>query len=249
MIQPAAMPEREPHSSLPRSANLRPPGWLGQTLLVLRKDLLIELHTGEVVTTSTFFAVLVVVMASLSFYGGPDSRALIGAGVIWLSVAFAAVLALARSWQRERQESALDGLLVTPVSRSAIFAGKALGILLFLFIVEAVVVPLASVFIAIDLWKVGAVLVLICLAATPGVAAAGTLFGAMTVRTRARDLMLAIVLFPLLTPTLLAAVAATRDLLGGATLGELVDYLKIIGVFDIVFTAGGLYLFGTLVER
>jgi heme exporter protein B len=71
----------------------------------------------------------------------------------------------------------------------------------------------------------------------------------MTVRTRARDLMLAIVLFPLLTPTLLAAVAATRDLLGGATLGELVDYLKIIGVFDIVFTAGGLYLFGTLVER
>lgn len=223
--------------------------WIGQAATIVQKDLLIELQTGEVVMTSTFFAMLIVIMASLAFYGGPESRRLIGAGVIWLSVAFAAVLALGRSWQRERQESALDGLLVAPISRSAIFAGKAIGVCVFLVIVEAVVIPLAALLLAFDLALVGPAIGLVALVATPGIAAAGTLFGAMTVRTRARDLLLAIVLFPLLAPSLLASVAATRELLGGAALGEIGDYLKIMGVFDVVFTTGGLYLFGTLVER
>ena len=87
-----------------------------------------------------------------------------------------------------------------------------------------------------------------CLLATPGIAAAGTLFGAMTARTGARDLVLASVLFPLLAPTLLAAVAGTRELLGGAPIEQLVDYLKLMGVFAVVFTAGGLGMFGALIE-
>lgn len=226
----------------------RTPGWAAQAMAVLRKDLLIELRTGEVVTTSAFFAALVVIIASFAFYGGPSTRRLVGAGALWLSVAFAAVLALGRAWQRERDEGALAGLLVAPLSRSAIFAGKALGLWVFLTIVEAVVVPLTALLFAIDLIQTGPALVLICLLATPGVAATGTLFGSMTVRTQARDLMLAIVLLPLLAPTLLAAVSATRELLGGASLSELGDYLKLMGVFDFVFVTGGLGLFGTLIE-
>ena len=92
-------------------------------------------------------------------------------------------------------------------------------------------------------------LLVIAAVATPGVAASGTLFGSMTVRTGARDLLLAVVLFPLLAPTLLAAVAATRELFGGAPLSELGDYLKLMAVFDVVFVAGGLSMFGSLVER
>jgi heme exporter protein B len=218
-------------------------------MILLQKDLSIELTTGEVVTTSTFFALLVVIMSSLAFYGGPESRRLVASGVIWLSVAFAAVLALGRTWQREREEAALEGLLIAPLSRSAIFTGKALGVFAFLSIVELVVMPTAALLFSLEPSQVFGGFALIALCATPGVAASGTLFGAMTVRTRARDLILSIVLFPLLSPTLLTAVAATRELLGGTPVNELWDYFELLLVFDLTFIAGGLAMVGTLIEN
>ena len=227
----------------------RLPGWTSQALLVVQKDLKIEARTGEVVVTSGFFAVLLVVLASLSLFGGPDTARVVGSGVIWLSITFAAVLALGRTWQREREESALDGLLVAPLARSALFAGKLIGILIFLLLIGAIVIPLTALFFSLDLDRYGLGLACIALVALPGVAAAGTLFGSMTVRTAARDLLLAIVLFPLVSPTLLAAVAATRELLGGTPLGELGDYFRLMAVFDVVFAAGGITMFGALVER
>ena len=227
----------------------RPPSWFGQTLLVLRKDVAIELSTGEVVVTSGFFGVLIVVLASLAFYGGPGTQRLVGAGVIWVALSFSAVLALGKTWQRERDEGALDGLLLMPLSRSAIFAGKACGVLGFLLAIAALVIPIAALLFSLDLTEVGPGLACVALTAAPGLAASGTLFGAMTVRTQARDLLLAVVLFPLLTPTLLCAVAATRELFGGAGLNELGDYFLLMGVFDLVFVAGGLGLFGSLIER
>jgi heme exporter protein B len=230
------------------AAPLRPPGFLRQTLVILRKDLLIELMSGEVITTSAFFGVLVVIISSFSFYGGPATKQLVAAGTLWLSIAFATVLALGRAWQREREEGALAGLLVAPVSRAAIFAGKTLGLMAFLGVIELVVVPLTALLFSVDLLEVGPALLVICLLSTPGLAATGTLFGSMTVRTRARDLLLAIVLLPLLSPTLLASVAATRELLGGASLSELGDYLKLMGLFDAIFVTGGLALFGMLID-
>lgn len=226
----------------------RPPGWARQTLIVLRKDLAIELATKEIVTTSGFFAVLVAVIASLAFSGGVDVRQRVAPGVIWVAVAFAAVLALSRAWQRERDDGALSGLLVSPVARSAIFAGKALGLTVFLFVIEAVVIPVTALFFGIDLAAQGPGLLLFCLMVNPGLAASGTLFGAMTVRTRARDLVLAAVMFPLLTPTLLAGVAGTRELFYGASVGEVSDYFQLIGVFDALFLAGGLGMFELLIE-
>ena len=196
-----------------------------------------------------FFAILVVVLASLSFQGGSGNQRQVAAGTIWLTLAFAAVLALSRTWQREREESAFTGLLAMPLSRSALFFGKFLGICVFLAVVEALVVPLVALFFSIDILEVGPGIALIALLATPGIAAAGTLFGSMTVRTRARDLVLAIVLFPLLSPTLLAAVVATRELLGGMPMAELRDYLLLMGLFDFIFLTGGLSLFGVLVEQ
>ena len=219
-----------------------------QALLVARKDLAIEISTREIVTTSGFFAVLVAVIASLAFYAGADTTVRVAPGVIWVAVAFASVLALGRTWQREREDGALTGLLATPTARSAIFAGKALGVSVFVFVVELIVVPVTALFFAVDLGQVGPGLVLLCLVATPGIAAVGTLFGVMTVRTRARDLVLASVLFPLLAPSLLAAVAGTRELFGGAPFRELVDYVELMAIFAFVFTAGGLGLFDLLIE-
>lgn len=217
-------------------------------MIVFRKDLRIELNTGEILTTSGFFGVLVVVVASLSFFAGPNVLVNVAPGVIWVAISFAAILALSRTWQREREFDALSGLLVMPIARSAIFTGKALGVAAFVFAIELLVVPTTALLFGISLADHGLGLALLCLGATPGIAAAGTLFGAMTARTGARDLVLACVLFPLLTPTLLAAVAGTRELLSGAPVADLRDYLQLMGVFAVVFIAGGVGLFDTLIE-
>jgi heme exporter protein B len=231
-----------------RRGEPRPISWAEQARIIFMKDLAIELRTGEVLSTSAFFAVVCVIMSSISFYEGPGSAAQVGAGAIWLSTAFASVLSLSRTWQRERQDRAFDALIVSPLSHSAIFMGKALGMFAFLLAVEAMVVPVAVVLFNIDVGRHGLGLTAISLAATPGIAAAGALFGVMTVRTRARDLVLAIVLFPLLSPMLLAAVGATRDLLDGQPIAILAGYFKVMFIFDVAFVAGGVALFGPLAD-
>lgn len=231
-------------SSIPR----RPPGWIAQALRIARKDLQIERRTREITTTSAFFAALVAITTSVALQSGPDTQTRVAPAVIWIATAFAAVLAVGKTWQREREEGALDGLLVSPVHRSAIFAGKAVGIVTFLAVVQLVTIPLVAILFSIDLFAMAPGVLLISAFALPGICATGTLFGAMTVRTRARDLVLASVLFPLLLPTLLAAVAATRELFSGAPVDTLRDYLVIMLVFDVIFTAGGLALFGPLID-
>lgn len=224
------------------------PSWGRQVWLVARKDLRIEARSGEVTTTSAFFALLVVVLASMSFHGGPAAGRAIMAGVVWLAILFAAVLSLGRSWARERDSQALAGLLTSPLRPSALYMGKVFGLLVFLGIIELVVFPTAALFFSIDLWEQGPGLILIALFATPGIAAAGTLFGSMTVRTSARDLALSVVLFPLLSPVLVTAVAATRALLAGTPALELGAHFRLLAVIDVTFLAGGLSLFGSLIE-
>jgi len=222
--------------------------FLSGAAVICGKDLRIELRTREVVTTAGFFGVLVALMAAMSYAGAAiDIR--VAPGTIWLAVAFSSVMAIARTWQREREDGCFTSLLVTPLPRASLFLGKALGVLAFVTAIELVVVPVVALVFHLDLLVLGPPLALVLFMGTIGVAAMGTLFGAMTVRTRARDLVLATVLFPLLSPTLLSGVGATRDLFAGATLGETGDHLLLIGVFDIVALAGGMGLFGALIEE
>ena len=169
--------------------------------------------TGEIVTTAAFFAALVAILASVAFATGPETTTRVAPGALWLAVFFSSVLALGRTWQREREESALVGLLVSPIPRAAIWCGKAAGVLAFILAVEVVVVPVVALFFHVDLPAVAGALAMVMLLGSVGVAAIGTLFGAMTVRTRARELLLAIVLFPLLSPVLVERGRDTRDLL------------------------------------
>jgi heme exporter protein B len=235
---------------------LRPPlaRFVRGVLAILSKDLRIEVATREIVTTTVFFAVLVAVMASVAFTAGVEATTRVGPGALWLAIVFSSVLALGRSWQREREESALLGLLVSPVPRAAIWCGKAVGVFFFLMAVEAVVVPLVALFFRVDLAQVASPLLLVLLLGTIGVAATGTLFGAMTVRTRARELLLAAVLFPLLSPVLVSSVAATREMFYAAAsgqavdMGEIGDYLVFLGVFDTVSIFGAVAMFGALLD-
>lgn len=215
---------------------------------MLEKDLRIELRSGEVLTTSSFFALLVVVTTSIGLYDGSVPGRTLAPSVMWLALAFATVLAVGKSWQREREDAALETLLVTPLSRSALFAGKALALAFFVTVVQLVVVPATALLFNVDLLEHGVAIAVVSLLAIPGLASTGSLFGSMTVRTGARELLLAIVLFPLLSPTLISAIAATRAALSGAPLAELSDYLRLLGVFDALFVVGGLSLFGPLID-
>ena len=229
-------------------ARPRPPGLLAGALLVAAKDLRIEIRTREIVTTTGFFAALVAILTSVAFYTGPDTTRRVGPGAIWLALAFSSVLAIGRTWQRERDDSALLALLVSPLPRGAIFLGKAIGIFAFVSAVLVLVVPIVALLFHVDLLEVAPLLSLVLLLGTIGVAATGTLFGVMTVRTRARDLVLATVLFPLLSPSLICGVAATREIFAGAPVEDLTDYFMLLGVFDLVGAGLGLLLFGALVE-
>ncbi len=232
----------------PAVRRIEPPSLLVQAWLVAKKDLTIERRTGEIVVTGGFFGALLAVLASVAFYGGPANAHYLAPGTIWIATAFAAVLALGRTWHREREDGALEALLAGPVSRAAVFYGKAIGVGAFLLVIEAIVVPIVALLLHVDLPRVAGPLALLLVMATIGIAAAGTLFGAMTVRTRARELILAAVLFPLLTPTLVVGVSATRELVDGATLLELRDHLQLLGLFDLVFVGGGGALFGAVID-
>ena len=224
------------------------PGFMQQVWLVIQKDAQTEMRSFEVTMTSAFFAVLVVVLASMSFHGGPLSGRAVMSGVIWLSVLFAAVLSLGRSWAREREGRALTGLLSSPLAPGALFLGKTISLFLFLLAIEVIVFPLAALFFSVEILSVAPGLCLLGLFASPGIAAAGTLFGSMSVRTSARDLAISVILLPLLSPVLLTAVAGTRALLDGAEITQLGGYLRLLGVYDLAFFAGGVGLFGALIE-
>lgn len=217
-------------------------------LMLLRKDLQIELRTGEVVVTTGLFATLVTLLASISFFVDEASGRLVAPGVLWVTIAFAGVLAMSRSWARERDNDAFRGLLLSPVPRAAIYLGKLLGTMVFLSVVESVVVLQVAVLFNIDLSPVLGPLCLLLGLGTLGFAAAGNLFAAMGVRTSARDLVLAVAVFPVIAPALLCGVVGTRELFAGAPMHEIWQWIRILIAFDITFLTAGALLFEPLVS-
>ena len=217
--------------------------------LVFTKDLRIELRTGEILITTGFFALLVAVMTSLSFYLDDVLARRVAPGVLWISIAFSGVLAMGRSFQRERDNDAMRALLLSPLPRPGIYLGKALGIFSFLVLVELLLVPLLAVLYRVDLGAVLLEITLITLLGTLGFSAAGALFAAMGVRVRTKELVLSVVLFPLVSPALLAGVVATREVLAGATLDEVFDWVRVLLAFDLVFVVLGALLFGPLTSE
>ena len=217
--------------------------------LIARKDLRIEARSGEIVITTGFFGLLVAVLTSLSFYIDDTTARMMAPGVLWLSLAFSGVLAMGRSWAREREENVMRGLLLAPASRAGLYLGKALGAFLFLLVVETLLLPVVALLFHIDLLPVLGRLTSLLLLGTFAFVAAGTLFSAMSVRTRARELMLSVVLFPLVAPALLAGVVATRDVLVGAPLTDTLQWMRILGAFDLTFLGAGLALFDALLSE
>lgn len=224
-------------------------GFVRHVLAIAEKDLRIELRARDVLPTMAMFAVLVAILSSMALYVDEATGPAAAPGVLWIAVAFAGTLGLGRTWAREREEGALRGVLLSPVSPAALFLGKALGSLLFLALTELLVAPLVALLLHAPIGAhVGGFLLFLSLGSV-GFVAAGSLFGAMTARTRARDLLLAVVLYPLVSPALLCGVVATRELFQGAPLATLLDWVKLLVAFDAIFLVGGSWLMGTLLSE
>lgn len=218
-------------------------------LAIAGKDLRIEMRVREVVPTMTLFAALVAILSSISLYVDEETGRRVAPGVLWITIAFSGTLGLSRSWGREREEGALRALLLSRASAASIFLGKGLGALVFVLITECVVAPLIALLLHAPVFDHLGGFALLVLLGTVGFVAAGTLFGALVARTRARDLTLAVVLYPLVSPALLCGAVATRDLLGGATLVQLGDWIKMLLIFDLVFLGGGVLLLDVLLSE
>lgn len=214
-----------------------------QTLAILEKDLLIEVRGRETVTSMVFFAGLVLLI--LGFALGPDPEAIRRAapGLLWIAVIFTTVLGLSRAYDPERENRGMEGLFQYPGNRTAIFVGKLGVLLLLLLFVEGVLFVMGGVLYNLGLAAVALPLAGVALLATVGLAGIGTLYGALTVDLRAREVLLPLVLFPLVVPVVLGAVSATRLLLLGDPFGELGAWIRLLAAYDIVFTVAPLLAF------
>jgi heme exporter protein CcmB len=219
-------------------------------MLVMRKDLTVEVRSREIVYTTIFFAVSCVLVFAFALVkeGRPLEDA--AAGIMWISVAFAGTLALGRTFERERHAETLRALMLAPASRPALYVGKLLGIVLLLLVVEAVLVPLVGLLfhapIANSPFRLMALLVL----GTIGFSAVGTLFAAMLVRARSRDVMLPILLYPITIPVIIAGVRGTAALLEPVPAVDLADmWMALLAFFDIVFVTLALWTFEPLMTE
>ena len=212
--------------------------------LVMRKDLLIEFRSREIVYTTLFFAVSVMLVFSFSFVR--EGVAVEGAapGILWVAIAFSGTLALGRAFERERQNETLRGLLMSPAERPALYLGKLGGIMLLLVAVEVITVPLVAFMFQAPLFRYPALMAALLLTGTLGFAAVGTLFAAMLVRTRSRDVLLPLLLYPITVPVIIAGVRGTAALLQAtADLPMARAWLSMLVFFDVVFITLALWTF------
>ena len=218
--------------------------FVGIAWLVMRKDLTVEVRSREIVYTTLFFAVSCVLVFAFSFVR--DGRALdhAAAGILWIAIAFAGTLALGRAFERERQSETLRALLLAPVDRPAIYVGKLLGLLALLAGVELILVPVVGLLFQAPLLAHPYLLAALLAAGTIGFASVGTLFAAMLVRSRSRDVLLPVVLYPITVPVIIAGVRGTAALFQAeADTPMAVAWITMLAAFDAVFLTLALWTF------
>jgi heme exporter protein B len=221
--------------------------YIKAVLAVTWKDLAAELRSREMLSAMLVFSMLVLLIFYFALELDVKARNSITAGALWVTFAFAGTLGLNRSMAVEKDRGCLDGLLLAPVDRSAIYFGKMLSNLAFMLIVEVIVLPVYSVLYNINLFNLG--LVGVILLGSIGYVAVGTLLSAMSVQTRTRDVLLPILLFPVVIPVLVAAVKASSGFLAGAEMADILPWLNILLAYDVIFTAIAFMVFDFVVEE
>jgi heme exporter protein B len=214
---------------------------------VLWKDLAAELRSRELISAMLVFALLVILIFNFALELDRTGRENVAAGLLWLTTAFTGTLGLNRSLAQEKDRGSLDGLLLAPVDRSALYFGKALGNLLFILAIQLIMLPIFTVL--FDVNMVQPLLLLVVLLGAIGYSAVGTLLASLAVHSRSRDVMLPILLFPVALPVLVAAVRASGGVLTAAAWSDLTPWLNLLLVYDVIFIAVAFMVFEYVVEE
>ncbi len=215
-----------------------------QTLAILAKDIRAELRGRQVWLSMGMFALLVLVIFNFAFDLQVENKAAVAPGALWIAFVFASVLGLGRTLSAEQEQGRLDRLLLCPVDRKAIFLAKLAGNLLFITAVEVVAVPVfAAIYdLPVLTWRVVPIVVL----GTVGISTVGTLFSAVAANTRAREILLPLLIFPLIVPVVIGAVKATQGLV--VVVGD-TPWLGLIAAFDVIFVSVASVLFPYVIEE
>ncbi len=214
---------------------------------IVQKDIRAELRTKDIFSSMFVFALLAVIVFNFAFELRVPAMKMVAPGIVWVAITFAGTLGLNRAFVIEQDKGSLAGLLLAPVDRAAIYFGKMLGNLIFIVVVEVILLPLVMLFFNLTLLTPQHLLVI--LLGTFGFASVGTVFSAMAVNTRAREVLLPILLFPVLLPVLVAGVKMTGALLDGETLGSVGNWLQLVLLYDIGFTVLAYLTFAFVVEE
>jgi heme exporter protein B len=219
-----------------------------KVLAIVSKDIATELRTKEMISAMFVFSLLILFIFNFTFDLRAENIQAVAPGVLWVAISFAGMLGLSRSFVLERDRGVLDGLMLAPVDRSAIYFGKMIGNVLFIGLVELFILPIFMILfnqsVAALPWLAGVVIL-----GTIGLAGVGTLFSAMAVHTRAREVMLPIMLFPVIIPMMLAAVRLTSAILDNTPFDEVSQWLALLIAFDAIFIAASFMLFEFVVEE
>ncbi|MEO5985730.1 MAG: heme exporter protein CcmB [Candidatus Limnocylindria bacterium] len=217
-------------------------------LAVARKDALAELRGRHALVSTLFFAAVVLLL--FGFALGPDAARLAAAapGLLWLAVVFAGVLAVNRLHLLETDDGAFEQLALYPVPRQAIYAGKALGGFAVMLLLAVLVLGAVGILFAVDVPSAWPALLVTAVLGAAGVAAVGTFYAGVTIRLRAREVMLPLLMLPVLAPLLLGAVKATGAALAGDPFGELGAWLQLLVAFDVIMIVAGAATYGYLLE-
>jgi len=220
---------------------------LGFALAIVAKDVRVELRSREALSGSLVFALLTLVIFNFAFDLDGEMKETAGPGVLWVAIVLAGMMGLGYVFAKEKAQGGLEGLLLAPMDRSVIFVGKAAGALLLTSALELFLLPLFAVFADASLLSPG--LIVIVILGTLGFVTVGTLFSAMAVTTRSRELMLPLLLLPVAIPLIIAAVEGTRIALQGQSWGELLPALSVLAAFDALFLTVCPPLFEYVIEE
>ncbi len=224
-------------------------GFLNRAWAIAWKDIVGELRTREMVFSMLLFGFLVILIFNFGIEPGLREENLVKPGVLWAAFTFAGILGLNRSFASEKENDCLQGLLLCPVDRSVIYLGKFLGNFVFLLLMGVVVFFFFAVLYNVDLARTVAPLGLILVLATIGFSSVGTLFSAVSVGLKARDVILSILLFPVMVPVILAAAKSSGHVLDGRSLGEGSSWLLLLVVYDVIFLALSIMTFDFVLEE
>ena len=215
---------------------------------IVWKDILCEMRNREGIASIFFFALNIIFIFSFSFAIDQDMKQAIMPGLIWVAFGFASILGLGKSFLSETYNDCLSYLQISPTPKGAIYLGKLFGNLLIMVMVELVLIPLFIIFFNLDVLDALPPFLLILVFATIGICAIGTLFSALTVKTRAREVLFPLLLLPLEAPVFIGAVEATRGAFNGDPITLYRHWIELLVVFDLVFTIASYWLFEFILD-